>query len=177
MSTDAKLRAQIEQRVRGDAFWEGELARVFTHRTNSLHVAVMVEPYLSFVLNGTKQIESRFARNRIPPYEQIHRSDLVLLKKSSGPVVGIFRAEHVWFYRMRPETWDEIRTEYQEQLCAQDPRFWIDRSSANYATLIRIGATRKIDPFPIDKRDRRGWVVVSPGLVRPTPIGRRSSRS
>jgi hypothetical protein len=57
-----------------------------------VHLAVMVEPYLSFLLQGRKSIESRFSRNAIAPYYQIETGDLVLLKLTGGPVLGCFTA-------------------------------------------------------------------------------------
>src|SRR5882757_5711201 len=59
--------------------------------TNGIHLAVFVEPYLSFVLEGKKTVESRFSVNRHAPYEQVRSGDLIVLKKSSGPICGVCR--------------------------------------------------------------------------------------
>src|SRR5260370_23796787 len=49
-----------------------------------IHIAVMVEPFLSYILDGTKTIESRFSKNLIPPYRRITPGDLVFLNASPG---------------------------------------------------------------------------------------------
>jgi len=45
-------------------------------------------------------------------------------------------------------------------LCISDPEFWSARKNASYATLMRIQRTRKLPPIAVQKRDRRGWVLL-----------------
>jgi hypothetical protein len=59
-------------------------------------------------LEGEKTIESRFTVNRHVPFEQAKQGDLIVLKRSSGPIVGICKVTDAWFYRLAPETWPEI---------------------------------------------------------------------
>lgn len=47
----------------------------------AVHVAVMVEPYLTFVVEGQKWIESRLTKNRIAPFGQTSAGDIVLFKR------------------------------------------------------------------------------------------------
>jgi len=125
-----------------------------------IHLAVFVEPYLSFVLSGTKTVESRFSVNKLAPFELVHEGDVVLLKKTGGPIVGLCRVSHVWNFKLEPKTWSEIRNDFADALCAQDPSFWDQRKEASYATLMRVDNVLTIPPIKIDKRDRRGWVVL-----------------
>ena len=72
--------------------WEELLApfRSVSAPPVSLHLAVLVQPYLDFILDGQKTIESRFSIRPIPPYRRVESGDIVLLKASGGPIVGAF---------------------------------------------------------------------------------------
>ncbi len=129
---------------------------------SGLHLAVLVEPYLAYILDGKKTVESRFSMHRIPPYGRVHEDDVILLKKSGGPIVGLCLISDVWYYSLDPESWQEIRSEFTEMLCAQDPDFWSQRKRAGFATLMRIRHVFRIPPVNFIKRDRRGWVVLKP---------------
>ena len=149
--------------TRGHEFWDSYLSPLSSSQPLPfrVHLAVFVEPYLQFVLDGLKTIESRFSIRRFAPYNQVDIGDVVLLKKSSGPIVGICYVSHVWFYQLDPESWVFIQKNFAQALCAQDPSFWKDREHASYATLMRVRHVLGINPFSYKKRDRRGWVVLS----------------
>jgi hypothetical protein len=57
--------------------------------SNRLHLAVFIEPYLSFIFEGTKTIESRFNMRKQAPFGQVSAGDVLLLKRSGGPVCGV----------------------------------------------------------------------------------------
>ena len=59
-------------------------------KNKRLHLGIFSEPYLTYMLEGNKTIESRFSKNKIAPYKKISKEDIVLLKKSSGKIVGYF---------------------------------------------------------------------------------------
>jgi hypothetical protein len=154
---------QVGLSLEGDPYWAGrfgELARSSGVGAGRLHVAVFVEPFLRFVLEGRKTVESRFSVRRSAPFGRVRPGDVVLLKRSGGPVVGVCEISDVWFYRLDPGTWSEIRREFSEALCAQDPGFWRARERASFATLMAIGHARRLRPVAFPKRDRRGWVIV-----------------
>ena len=55
-------------KAQGNTFW----TRKLTMGTPvQVHLAVMVEPYLSRVLDGSKTIESRFSRKKIAPWGRV----------------------------------------------------------------------------------------------------------
>lgn len=153
-----------------DATWQEVLAPFVAGPAPpvSLHLAVVVEPYLGFILSGQKTIESRFSVRPMPPYGRVERGDIVLMKQSGGPIVGMFTAGSAWEYRLDAGSWGELRRTFAEALCAQSG-FWEQRASAEYATLIRVLEPRQLAPLAIPKRDRRGWVVMieraRPGCV------------
>lgn len=156
------LRSDIQSIVKGDSFWELRLSQLSSsdYCPFALHLAIFVEPYLQFVLDGQKTIESRFATRRYVPYKQVDVGDVVLLKRSGGPIVGICEIAAVWFYRLDAKSWSTIKREFAQALCAQDPNFWQSRQLASYATLMRLHHVRSIPPIKFTKRDRRGWVLL-----------------
>jgi hypothetical protein len=126
----------------------------------AIHLAVFVEPFLRFVLDGKKTVESRFSVNQCAPYNSVKRGDLILIKRSGGPVVGVAEAAKTWFYKLDKEELRSIRTKFGSLLCAEDAAFWKSKSNSCYATLIQLGQVETITPIDCLKRDRRGWVVV-----------------
>ncbi len=129
-----------------------------------VHLAVLVEPYCTFILEGRKTIESRFSVNRNAPYEQVCKGDIIVLKRSSGPVVGFCRVSNVWFYRLIPETWTEIER-FASALCMDSSHFWQSKKVASYATLMQIEEVTRVKDLKVTKRDPRGWVVIQPCVL------------
>ena len=146
-----------------DSFWQGRLSQLLIDETcpHAIHLAIFVEPYLQFILEGRKTVESRFNSRRCAPYQKVQVGDILLLKRSSGPVVGLCEVAGVWFYRLDPQSWETIRREFTQALCVQDPSFWENRKHASYATLMRIRHVCPITPVKFIKRDRRGWVLLT----------------
>lgn len=124
-----------------------------------VHLAVMREPWLSDVLAGRKTIESRFARAVVPPYGVVGVDDLLLFKRAAGPVCATARVAHVAFHDLAREGVEGIRERFSAALCADDA-FWADRRDARYATLMHLDDVRPVPDLHVDKRDRRGWVVL-----------------
>jgi hypothetical protein len=156
---NSELLGPLRLATRQDRGWQALLAGIGDH---ALHLAILVEPYLSLILDGQKRVESRFSIHRSAPYGRLQRGDVVLLKRSSGPIVGACRAGAVWFYQLDTRSFGEIRNGFTEALCAQDPRFWSARAAASYATLVQLDDVCRLPPISIPKRDRRGWVVLRP---------------
>ena len=126
-----------------------------------IHLAVFTEPYLQYMLDGTKTVESRFSIKGCAPYGRVSPNDTLLLKKAGGPIVAVCEIGAVWFYRLKPATLGAIRRRFSKALCADEPAFWEDRKHATFATLMTVKNLRKIDPICCGKRDRRGWVVLT----------------
>ncbi len=147
-----------------DAFWQQRLTNLLWDGSspNAVHLAIFLEPYLKYILEGRKTVESRFSSRRYAPYQKVQVGDILFLKRSSGPVVGLCEVTSVWFYRLAPESWDNIKREFSQELCIQDPSFWETKRHASYATLMRIGHVLPIKPIKFPKYDRRGWVLLTP---------------
>lgn len=155
-----ELLIAIERALAEDPFWSEYFRDQLTARPGSaLHVAVFHEPFLTWVLEGRKRVESRFSQNQVAPFGSIEPGDVVLLKRVSGPLVGICHVNAAWSYRLDPNTWSFIRERFSELLCAEEDEFWIQRKDARFATLISIDAVRSLPDISYPKSDRRGWVV------------------
>ena len=160
-TTWPELRELLSESLGEDDFWAGYFGEVNSCRLGgrSVHLAIFVEPFLTYVLEGQKTIESRFSVVRCAPYLRVEAGDILVLKRSGGPVQGVSLVEHVWTYNLDPESWVEVKS-FADALCASDPSFWSRREGAAYATLMRLNHVRPVPDLPFRKRDRRGWVVL-----------------
>jgi len=140
--------------------WKAVARMVRDGRESGLHLAIFVEPYLGFLLDGAKTVESRFSKVRCPPYGRVSSGDVVLAKKSGGPVVGVFQVGSIWSYEVDASTWLEIRKQFAVALCMDRNEFWDGRASSSFATLMKVERAVRIDPMRWPKKDRRGWVVL-----------------
>ncbi len=126
-------------------------------KKQKMHLGIFSEPYLTYMLEGKKTIESRFSKNKIAPYNQITEDDVVIIKKSGGDVLGYFTIQEVLFFDLNSISIEKIKAKYNKQLCL-DETFWINKKSSNYATLIIIDRLFKLKPFHIDKKGMQTWV-------------------
>ena len=165
MTLSDELLVMLKRSIHGHRFWEKYLEPLGAAGPNpfSVHLAVLLEPYLSYILEGSKTVESRFSKNRIAPYNMVRSGDVVLLKRAAArSISGICLVNNVWFYRLDPATWTVIRSRFASSLRADDASFWEQRKAARFASLMRISETYALPPFEVRKRDRRGWVILNP---------------
>lgn len=153
--------ADIQGQVKDDKYWHHRLQRVTQGNSDlaSIHLGIFIEPFLGFILDGRKTIESRFSVNRQAPFGIARKNDIILLKESGGPIVAICRVEYAWHYHLDEQSWSEIKL-MSQALCIQDPLFWQQKAHASYATLLKIDNVRSVTAIPFPKRDRRGWMVL-----------------
>jgi hypothetical protein len=150
---------ELRRALAQNEFWKRRL-EANQLRDRAVHLAILREPYLRFILEGKKTIESRFAKRACAPFEKISDGDVIVLKRAGGKVLGICLVEKVWFYRMDQKALNFIQAKFGQQICPVDASFWEDRKHATVATLIAISCVTLVEPFTIPKRDRRGWVVL-----------------
>jgi hypothetical protein len=129
-----------------DNVWRHRLQRLREAAAQRLHLAIMHEPFLSLLLDGTKTIESRFTVNRIAPYQQAQPGDVLALKKPAGPVVGLALVSAVRFLEVDPGKPDQllaVRRQHGQAIAATDDEFWAARTEKRYASLLSV-----IHPIP-----------------------------
>lgn len=131
-------------------------AKIREAKPERIHIAVMVEPYLSLILQGKKTVESRFSRNRIAPWQRVRPGDIVVMKKSGGAFVGMFEAADVLYAELNDGV-DPIREHYQFALCVDDA-FWQSKADSRYATLIFIDRLLPFKPFFLPFKNRQAWI-------------------
>ena len=133
-----------------------------------IHLAIFIEPYLQYIIEGKKTMESRFSVNRIAPFKKIFKDDLILLKKSGGFVVGYCFVKEVSFYQLNASILNNIKNYFEKELCIQDSHFWESKKNALYGTLIELGEFNAFSPIRFQKKDRRGWVVLKLNEIEST---------
>jgi hypothetical protein len=159
---------QLVNALEQDEFWRTHLEMYFRGQepSRTIHIGIFHEPFLGWVLDGRKTVESRFSQNQVAPYAAVEQGDILLLKRVAGPVVGICHINASWSYRLDPKTWELLKDGFAEAICAQDESFWEDRESARFATLMSLDQVRPLAPIEYEKSDRRGWVVDSPKMTQ-----------
>lgn len=146
--------------------WEADLLRdlapIFAPDLSvGVHLAVLVEPYLSRIMDGTKTIESRWSMNRCAPFGVVAPGDAILLKRSGGPIVGFALALKVASGTVRPRGAARIVADCGPALGVEHG-FAEHVKDKRYVTLITLAP-----PWPLraenvacGKRDRAGWNVL-----------------
>lgn len=158
----AEALQHLAPELQGDPHWRG-LRPQGGERSPALHLAIFVEPFLSYVLDGSKSIESRFSTRQCAPFRRVAAGDIILLKAASGPVKGICQVDRTWFFDLRAVSLATVRDRFAEGIRAVDDGFWKQRESAEYATLLKLRCVREINHVACPKRDRRGWVILNGG--------------
>lgn len=82
----------------------------------NIHLGVFSYPYLTYMLEGKKTIESRFSKNKVAPYNQITDDDIVIIKKSSGDVLGYFTIKNLLFFDLNTISISVVLNHYHQLL-------------------------------------------------------------
>src|SRR5690348_3798482 len=107
----------IVSRLRKCLVGESAWLRKLSSNRFTLHLAIFQEPYLTFIMDGRKKIETRFAKRPCPPFQRVSTGDVVLLKESGGDIVGLCEVEEVWFYNLDPDAFKFIKHNFGELIC------------------------------------------------------------
>jgi dephospho-CoA kinase/ASC-1-like (ASCH) protein len=146
------------------------IEKLLSFNYKRVHLAILNEPYLSLILDGTKTIESRFSQKRMIPYRQVDKGDIIILKKSGGAIVGLFEANTIdYFEPFNTDDVIKIKSEYNERLCCSDD-FWSQKSTSRYATLIKIENLFKLESIRASFKNRQAWILGAELHERPTII-------
>lgn len=128
-----------------------------SHRT---HLAIVHRIYLERIMAGLKTIESRFSKVRCPPYGVIAAGDQILFKVPGRAISARAHVASVLFFEdLNEQAINQITEQYGQSL-QLEPDFLRDRRDARYCTLIFLEDVASIGPLRVEKRDKRGWVVL-----------------
>jgi len=147
------LASSLRAFVKSDHAWTESL-----EEAPQLHLAVLVQPYLDYILQGKKTVESRFGLTRGLPFGRVHSGDVIVLKLSSGPVVGMARASGSESMSLSAQSWPRLHS-LEDKICA-DEAFWEERRGKRYATIVFLDKVRRVPDLDVEKTDRRGWVLL-----------------
>ena len=143
--------------VSDNAYWYNKLNK---KEFSSAHLALMTEPCLTHLLNGEKTIESRFSRNKIAPYGKVSVGDVIIIKRSCGPILGVFEASAVEYIEFSADSEVlAVKEKYNSKILAPED-FWSRKLSSRYATLIDVGNLYTFEPIPISWINRQSWITM-----------------
>lgn len=134
-------------------------------QARQVHLAFMREPYMRYILQGRKTIESRFSRHRVLPYGVVDMGDIIAFKRcgSNAGVIAVAVVASVIELTRAPggPGWSALIAPWRSQICMSDATL-ADMASRTYATLIRIEDVQAFEsvPYKGQKGDRRPWVVL-----------------
>ena len=151
------LLTQLIDRIKasGNQYW---LSKIEVLRNSHIHVAVMVEPYITKIMKGEKTIESRFSQNKNIPWKRVFPGDIIILKRSGGGFESVFEAGEVISKEiMSLSEVEEIKRDFNDRLCIEDD-WWERKSKSRYATLIPITHLLSFEPFVIKFKNRQAWL-------------------
>ena len=134
-----------------------DIHRTIVDSAIGVHLAIMPQPWYGWLLDGSKTIESRFSMNGCAPYGKVRPGDIILVKK--GLVSAAFTVASVRDIDLTKHPLSDLAERYSSNIHA-DHSFWTERTHKRFCTLIWVEHCTQFPGFPIDKRDRRGWVVL-----------------
>lgn len=134
------------------------------------HLVILKKPYLDAILDGRKQVESRFSRTKRPAFGRIFVGDRLFLKISSGSVCATARVAAVEdFEDLTPRRIIELKQRYNRYILGSD-EYWRSKRMSRFGFLAWIEDVRRIEPVRINKKDWRAWVILGEnsdfGLLR-----------
>lgn len=129
------------------------------------HLAIVYRTYLEEILNGRKTVECRLGQVSAGPHLALQPGHLIWLKQMGGPVRAVVTARSVRrFQPLTPRLLDLIRRKWGP-LIRTPAGFWRANRHARIATLVWLGDLCTLEPFTIEKRDARAWVVLDGPLM------------
>jgi len=125
------------------------------------HLVILKKPYLDAILNGRKQIESRFMKTRQYAFGRVLPGDKLFLKVSSGPVCATAAVAAVKnFESLTPPQVTEIKQQYNHRIRGSE-EYWRRKMDCKFGFLVWLTDVQPIEPVQVAKKDWRGWVVLT----------------
>ncbi|CRL34772.1 MazG-like family protein [Agathobacter rectalis] len=148
---------QLIDRIKasGDQYW---ISKINVLGDSHIHVAVMVEPYITKIMKGEKTIESRFSQNKIVPWGRVFPGDIIIIKRSGGSFESVFEAGEIISKELKSSREvEQIKNDFNDRLCIEDD-WWEKKLKSRYVTLIPIIHLLRFDPFVIKFKNRQAWL-------------------
>jgi ASC-1-like (ASCH) protein len=127
------------------------------------HLVILKRPYLQAILSGRKSIESRFMKIKRVPYAKVSAGDRLFFKESGGKVCGTGKAGKVMQFKgLTDQRIIQLKRKYNQRICGADS-YWEQQKDCRWGVLVWLKEVRAIEPIRIDKKDWRGWAVLTKG--------------
>ena len=166
VNTDASTILDAVSNNLEDVYWIKKIKACKEKDSGGIHLGIFIEPYLQYILEGKKTVESRFSINHCPPHGRVFPGDILLLKKSSGPILGLCEVTDVSYYELNEKKLSDIREKFSLALCAKEQEFWTQRKNKKHVTLMEIRKPVRITPMNINKKGMQGWVILRQKKVK-----------
>lgn len=127
---------------------------------SSIHLAIMVEPYLTKVCTGEKYIESRLTKVRMSPYETVSAGDIILFKRSGGGIEGIASVSETLYAQLSSGNDVFSLVDEHGDGLSYEPGYAETKVAARFGSLFWLGHVHRVSPVPMHKRDRQAWVTI-----------------
>jgi hypothetical protein len=125
------------------------------------HLAVLSQPYLNRILSGEKTIESRFCKVKSAPFHKANPDDIIILKETSGPILGVALVSKTEFIGpMLPDQVREIMDSHQNALTL-DEAFKKLKENSKYVSLLWVSQAIPTPPITLHKSNRQSWIVLN----------------
>lgn len=129
-------------------------------RASRLHLACMLEPWAAWIEDGSKLVESRWARTNRAPHNRVGAGDVIVWKRSGGAIYGASVVQHAITFPIPDDEQAERVARAWSHIVRVDPESEHWRGK-RYATFVRIvGFTPIAATVRCGKRDRAGWNVL-----------------
>lgn len=133
------------------------------------HVAIVHPWVIDALLAGTKTIESRFSRDRRPPFGQVSPGETVYFRVAGGGYAARATVKKVEAYeQLTPALVSRLETKLRKRI-GGDNAYWLAARRARCATLLHVHAceaTRDGPELDRQRGDRRAWFVLSESASR-----------
>lgn len=127
------------------------------------------EPYLDWILDGVKTIESRWYNHAVLPLEWnnahtalrllVNTGDLLRLKASGGKILGEATVQRAQLYIATTTPLEGIMRKYQHELCISND-FIAQKKDYKYGILVWLENTHRITPEIYAHQGRDAWIMI-----------------
>lgn len=132
-------------------------------RAPGQHVAIVHQWVAHALLDGTKTIESRFSRDKRPPFGRVARGAEVYFRVAGGGYAVRSRVASVKYIEgLTPKRVARLEAEHRASI-GGDNAYWLAVRSARCVTLVYLEGCQAVDAGPALNRqrgDRRAWFVL-----------------
>lgn len=127
------------------------------------------------MLTGRKRIELRLAKVRRPPFNCVRAGDILWLKPPSRPVCAFATAGRCLFREVHSRrVLAALLKRHARAMGDETAVREYTAAGARFVSLIWLAGVTAVRPVTIQKKDRRGWVVLPVPLRPALKVGRGS---